>query len=410
MPPCHNPIRSPPQRAAWFARHEDAAVSAFRMPTLGADMADGTLVAWRIKKGDIVTPGDIVAVVETQKGAIDVECFERGEVIDLVVDVGQTVPVGTVLAHIGAQEAEPSAPAPVEKAPPIAAPPPPAAPRVAAPGERVRASPAARQLAAERGVALAGLRGTGVDGAITRADVAAAAVAPLAPRRPAARGFDPAEMRKAIAAAMSRSKREIPHYYLSDTIDLARAIAWMEGFNASRPPADRLLPAALLLKAAAVALRTEPRLNGTYENGAFTAGSGIHAGWAIALRGGGLVAPAIRDTDQRSLSELMTAIRDVVQRARGGGLRLSELTAGTITVTSLGERGAEAVIGVIYPPQVAIVGFGRVSVRPIAADGQVFARSAVTVSLAADHRVTDGHVGGLYLAAVGRLLQEPETL
>jgi len=217
-------------------------------------------------------------------------------------------------------------------------------------------------------------------------------------------------MRKAIAAAMGRSKREIQHYYLSHTVDLGAALAWLEAFNAAQPVPNRLLPAVLLLKAAALALREVPQLNGTYVDGGFRPGPGIHAGWAISLRGGGLVAPAILDADSRSLPELMSVMRDLVQRARTGGLRSSELSDPTITVTSLGEESVETVFPVIYPPQVALIGYGSVGTRPWVVDGRVEPRPLVTVSLAADHRASDGHIGALLLIAIERLLQEPEKL
>ena len=184
----------------------------------------------------------------------------------------------------------------------------------------------------------------------------------------------------------ARSKREIPHYYLTQTVDLRRALAWLESANLDRPPAERLLPVVLLLKATALALRKLPELNGFWQKDAFLPGAGIHVGWAISHRGGGLIAPAIHNADQKSLGELMAALRDLVQRARTGGLRSSELTDPTITVTSLGERGAETVIGGIYPPQVAIVGFGRIVERPWAVDGALAVRPVVSPSLAADHR------------------------
>lgn len=223
-------------------------------------------------------------------------------------------------------------------------------------------------------------------------------------------GFDPAQMRQAIAAAMSRSKREIPHYYLSTTVDFAAGQAWLDAFNAGQPPEQRLLPAVMFLKAAALALRRWPQLNGFHESGVFRPGAGIHVGWAIALRGGGLVAPALHDADRRSLPELMQALRDLIQRARAGGLRSSELSDPTITVTSLGERGAESVLGVIYPPQVAILGFGRPVLRPWVAGGQVVPRPLVQLTLAADHRASDGHLGGQCLAAIDAALQSPATL
>jgi pyruvate dehydrogenase E2 component (dihydrolipoamide acetyltransferase) len=217
-------------------------------------------------------------------------------------------------------------------------------------------------------------------------------------------------MRAAIAAAMSRSNREIPHYFLGHTCDLTRAVTWLEQVNAGRPVPERLLLAALLLKAAARALAKLPELNGFWLDGAFRPGTGVHVGWAIALRGGGLVAPGIHDADRRSLDELMAAMRDLVQRARAGGLRSSELTDPTVTVTSLGERGAESVLGVIYPPQVALLGFGRPVERPWVIDGKVCARRVISLTLAGDHRASDGHRGGQLLLAIDQLLQEPHEL
>jgi len=289
----------------------------------------------------------------------------------------------------------------------------PSRPTMAA-SHRAKVTPAARRRAAELRIDVAALAGTGVDGAVTIDDVEAAVQqpAPTVITRQTMRrtGFDPNEMRKAIAAAMGRSKREIPHYYLSHTIDLGRALGWLEQFNAAQPVPQRLLPAVLLLKASALALRQVPQLNGIYRDGVFHPGDGVHVGWAISLRGGGLIAPAIRDADKMALPALMVAMRDLVGRARSGGLRSSELGSPTITVTSLGDRGAEAVTGIIYPPQVAIIGFGTVSTRPWVVERRIEARPLVTVSLAGDHRVTDGHTGALLLNAISRLLQEPETL
>lgn len=374
----------------------------FLMPSLGADMETGTLVQWRVKPGDRVRSGDVVAVVETHKGAIDVEIFLEGVIEDLV-PTGTVLPVGGVLAHVRqAGEVAPSpalAPAPAPSAAP----------------QHAKASPAARRLAQELGVDPQSLHGTGVDGSVTVADVERAshaapqAVHPPGPAAPRA-AFDPAQMRVAIAHAMSRSKREIPHYYLASTVDFGAASTWLGSYNSDRPPAQRLLPAALLIKATALALVEVPQLNGFYENGAVRPGTGIHIGWAISLRGGGLVAPALHDVDRKPLPELMAALRDLVQRARTGGLRSSELTDPTITVTSLGERGADSVLGVIYPPQLAIVGFGRIMERPCVVAGRVEPRPVVNVSLAADHRATDGHIGGQLLAAIEQALQRPETL
>jgi pyruvate dehydrogenase E2 component (dihydrolipoamide acetyltransferase) len=421
----------------------------FLMPSLGADMETGKVVQWLVKPGDRVKPGDVVAVVETHKGAIDVEIFLDG-VIDELVPLDEALPVGAVLATVapagvaaspapgpaapkkaaGASVAQAPAALKKEGGPAVAAPPaptpaPPEAPFVQLSERgvaRPRISPAARRRAGELGLSVEGLRGTGVDGAVTLADLdhlatgeksggvdQAERAAGAAPRARSG-GFDAAQMRQAIAAAMSRSKREIPHYYLSESIDFTAASEWLEDWNRDRPPEQRVLGAVLLLKATAVALKEFPQLNGFFESGGFRPGPGIHAGWAIALRGGGLVAPAIHDADQKTLPELMDAMRDLVQRARAGGLRSSELTDPTITITSLGDRGAESVLGVIYPPQVAIVGFGRVVPRPWVVDGQTAVRQIVSATLAGDHRVSDGHLGGQLLAAIGRALQSPATL
>jgi pyruvate dehydrogenase E2 component (dihydrolipoamide acetyltransferase) len=425
-------------------------VTEFVMPSLGADMEAGTLVEWLKKPGDAVKRGDVVAVVDTQKGAIEIEIFEAGVLDRILVQAGEKVPVGTPMATLrsdgAAQGPEPAPPQPPPELPPQPEPPPPAPPPErpyqppperppaevppefppapeqppveipepeARSGVRVRMTPAARRRAAELGLSPTEVRGTGPDGTVSLADVEAAAsrgpVATPAQRAPRA-GFDPAQMRKAIAAAMARSKREIPHYYLTQTVDLRRVLAWLESANRERPPTERLLPAVLFLKATALALRKVPELNGFWQKDGFRPGARIHLGWAISLRGGGLIAPAVHDADQKSLAELMTALRDLVQRARTGGLRSSELTDPTITVTNLGERGAETVIGVIYPPQVALVGFGRIVERPWVVDGALAVRPVVSLSLAADHRASDGHRGGLLLTEIERLLQEPEAL
>ena len=217
-------------------------------------------------------------------------------------------------------------------------------------------------------------------------------------------------MRRTIAAAMSRSKREIPHYYLATTIDLHRAAAWLDRENDRRPPERRLLPGVILLKAAALAIRDVPELNAVWEGDRVVVKPDVHVGVAISLRQGGLVILALHDTASRSLDDLMEGLRDLTARARAGRMKSSELSDSTITVTSLGDRGVESVYGVIYPPQVAIVGFGKIVERPWAVDGGLFVRRVVTATLAADHRVSDGHRGGLYLDAVDRLLQEPERL
>jgi pyruvate dehydrogenase E2 component (dihydrolipoamide acetyltransferase) len=214
-------------------------------------------------------------------------------------------------------------------------------------------------------------------------------------------------MRRAIAAAMSRSKREIPHYYLSTEIDVSAPLRRLEVHNREVPPAQRVLAVAVLVRAVAVALAEFPELHGHYLEERFHPGP-VHLGFAVALRDGGLVAPAIRDADRLPVGELMSAIADVTRRARSGHLRVSEMTEATVTVTSLGERGVDAVFGVIHPPQVAILGLGRVQDRVVAVGGMVGVRPCLTATLSGDHRVSDGHRGGLFLARVAELLSREE--
>lgn len=400
----------------------------FVMPSLGADMEAGTLVEWMVGPGDEVHRGDVVAVVETQKGAIEIEIFEDGVVDSLTAKVGQTLPVGAPLAVVlkPGETASPAAsavsapePAPplVVEAAPVAPPPEPsppqAGPRIVppppptAPGTPPPASPAARAYSVEEGIDLSGITGTGPGGVILLADVAGRG----APKPSQARPESPmAAMRAAIAAAMSRSKREIPHYYLMHSVDVQAATDWLEAQNATRGPQDRLLMGALFVKAAALAAKRAKGINGHYEGDRFHPAEAVHAGVAVALRGGGLVAPAIHDADTLSLDDLMAAMRDVVFRARAGRLRSSEMRDGTITISSLGEKGVEAMEGVIYPPQVALVGVGTPLPRPWVVGGQAVPRMVATLSLAADHRASDGRLGARFLLEMETLLQEPEAL
>lgn len=387
----------------------------FVMPTLGSDMTEGTLVAWKKAVGDHVTKGEILAEVETEKAAIEVESFHTGVIERLLAKPGDRLPVGTVMAII--REDAPAAPsvssvqriAPEPSVAPPTRPVPSDAPRTEG-AERRRVSPAARKLAGELGVDLAVVQGTGPQGAITLEDVQRTATR-SGSAAPATDAADrQARMRQTIAAAMARSKREIPHYYLGTTIDMGRAMQWLAEENSRRPVTDRLLASVLLIKAVALALRQFPELNGFWKGGEAVPSTHIHVGVAIALRQGGLIAPAIHGTDRLTLGELMQKLQDLVKRARAGTLRSGELSDATVTITSLGEQGVEAVYGVIYPPQVALIGFGKIVERPWIVDGRIAVRSVVTATLSADHRASDGHRGALFLAAVDRLLQEPAQL
>lgn len=369
------------------------------MPSLGADMQAGTLVQWLKKPGDAVARGDIIAVVDTEKGAIEIEVFNDGIIDRALVEPGQKTPVGTVLAVIrGAEEpagAVPTAPA---------VPPPPAA------GRELKVSPAARRAAGQLHVSLDAVTGSGPGGAISVADVEQAAAARgvrLQADQPPAR---PTGMRAAIGAAMARAKREIPHLYLSSTIDMTQALAWLAAENQRRPVTERLLPVVLFVKAVARAVDEVPGVNGFWTERGFAAGSGVHVGCAISLRDGGLVAPALHEVNRKTLDVIARELMDLVKRARTGALRSSEMSDATITLTNLGELGVESAFAIIYPPQVAIAAVGRVMERPWVVEGRVEPRSLVTVTVSADHRAVDGRLAGSFLAAVERALQAPETL
>jgi pyruvate dehydrogenase E2 component (dihydrolipoamide acetyltransferase) len=399
----------------------------FRMPSLGADMESAVLTEWLVKPNDAVKRGQVVATVETAKGIIDIEIFEDGAIEALLASPGQVVPVGGVLASYraagapaaaaedGERRATPTAGAEQLAAPGAIAPPiaraaakPRAqvaaavAPPAGVPAERRLVSPAARKRAEQLGVDLAGVTPARPGAAITLGDVeragAARAPAPLP------------DMRSVIAHAMSRSKREIPHYYVGTTIDMTRALRFVETWNGSHGVTERLLYGVLLLKAVARALEGYPELNGFWRDGRFEPSAAINVGTATRLRRGGLVAPALEATNRQALPELMRRFQDVVQRARAGRLRQLELAGATITVSSLGEDGAEVLFPIIHPPQVAIVGFGSIVQRPWCVEGNVAAARVLTATLSADHRASDGHRGSQFLVAVDRLLQRPEEL
>lgn len=367
----------------------------FLMPSLGADMEAGTLVKWRREVGARVKRGDIIAEVETEKGLVEVESFASGVIERFVVQPGTKVPVGTVLAIIR-QDGEPSG---LTEEP------------GKGPATSVRASPLARRRARELGVDLGAVVPSAADGAVTVGDVERAAAAKGAKAEAAPTELSPERrMRRAIAATLSRAKREIPHFYLRQTVDLAPALAWLSAHNASRAPAERVLLGALLVRAVARAARAVPEVNAQMaEDGEAKPLDRVHVGVAVSLRNGGLVAPAIHDADRMGTDELMRALLDVTTRARAGTLKSSEMSDATITLTSLGERGVQEVVPVILPPQVAMVGAGAVRTRPWVVTGEangdtVVARPLVDLTLAVDHRVTDGHRASRFLLEMEKVL------
>lgn len=458
----------------------------FRMPSLGADMEQGTLLQWRVGPGDVVHKGDIVAEVDTTKAAIEVECFEDGTIGELLVPEGTTVPVGTVLATIRPVDhpatehppsperlASDSAPREVTRstsidevratplirrlaqeagidlstvhgsgpdgrvlrgdiddavtAHDIASATParaivPESPRTDGathPSPHIRASGRARDLAIRRDVDLSALHGTGPDGAIRSRDVEEATPADESPVIPtedvtapqsSSGPRDRAAMRRAVITAMTQSKQTIPHYYLSATVDLDAATAWLHAVNEAAPVQDRVIMAAVQLRAVALAALAVPEVNGHWFDGGYRPSVSVDLGVIVSLRGGGLIAPTIVGADTIPLRELMVRLRGAVSRARSARLLSSDAAPASITVTNLGDLGVETVFGVIPPPQVAIVGLGAVSERPCAVNGLLGVRPQVTMTLSADHRVSDGAVGARFLNTIGDLLQHPERL
>ncbi len=396
-------------------------MSNFLMPSLGADMEAGKLVEILKKPGDDIHRGDIIAAVETQKGVIEIEVFEDGKLGNWLVNLGAEVPVGTPLAVIQMagdedepptppevpQSPEPQPSPPIPEAPqpvdPMPEPPvpeqPPPVPEIPSELSRLRITPAARRKAAQTGVDLADLQ------------VAPGQVIDLQALEGRKKKPEPLSgMRRAIAAAMTRAKREIPHYYLAHRFDLTATESFVSAENIDRPPQTRLLMVALFAKAIALSLQKYPEFNGFFEDEAFTPSPTIHLGLAINLRGGGLVAPALHDADKHSLDELMESTRNLIERVKAGRFRARELSDPTITLTSLGDRGVDTVYGVIFPPQVAIIGIGKPAMMPAVQNSELVPRLCVNATLAADHRVSDGHRGALFLNAINRHLQEPETL
>jgi len=422
----------------------------FLMPSLGSDMEDATLIEWEKQPGDAVARGDIIAVVETQKGAIEIEAYDDGILESLLVDIGKTVPVGTPLAMIrdineasstGVSDTNTAAPPPAAVAtPPQPEPAPDPAPAVkevvadtvadTSSASRVRISPAAKSRASENNIDLSSVKPTGPWQSIVLADIdeQSGSVSTETNKTDKTTKDDAppvtlpvidtdnvevvelSGMRDAIAASMSRAKREIPHYYLRSSIDLTTARQWISNTNDTRPPEKRVLMGALLLKAVATACLKYPEFNGHFIDGKFLQSKTVHTGMAVNLRSGGLVAPAIHNAQTLSVDKLMTALRDVVGRTRAGRFRSTELTDATITVSSLGDRGVDALYAVIYPPQVAIIGFGTPADRPAVLNGEIVIQHQIIATLAADHRVSDGHRGSRFLETIGKLLQTPETL
>jgi pyruvate dehydrogenase E2 component (dihydrolipoamide acetyltransferase) len=377
------------------------------MPSLGADMESAVLMEWHVKEGDRVTKGQVIAEVETSKGVIEIEVFEEGIVEKILVEEETECAVGAPLALIRTENESQSeektlqpAPEPAAKKP---ADPAPTGEMLSEPlnEERIKASPAARRKAKEMGLELSALA---VGGEVRLAQIEEGLKEHSTPP-PGTSG-----MRQAIARAMSRSNAEIPHYYLNTSINMTPALHWLEEENKKRSIKERLLPAALLIRAVVLSLVSVPELNGFWKDDAPYKSDEINPGIAIALRKEGLITPALLNAGALSLEETMHSLDDLITRTRAGKLRNTEITQQTITITNLGDLGVESVYGVIYPPQVALVGLGRIVDAPWAEGDTLSVRKVMQATLAGDHRATDGRTGAKFLEKFNDLLQHPQEL
>lgn len=396
-------------------------MSEFLMPSLGADMESAILMEWLVKEGDSVKKGQVIAEVETSKGVIEIEVFEEGVVEKLLVEEETECEVGKALAIIRSDEEstievkiepEPDSVAKADEAVFVVEPEEEIIIDIEK-EERTKISPAARKKADELGIDLKTI--TPKDGVIQLAQIEALATTkmrvPVEEKVEAKVKKDSKDgMRQAIAAAMSRSNSDIPHYYLSKSINMSPALNYLEELNKTKSINERILPVAILIRGVTMALKEVPELNGFWQDDSHQMSKEIHPGIAIALRKGGLITPALLNADVMNLDDTMSSLSDLITRSRAGKLRSSEMIAQTITITNFGDLGVDSVFGVIYPPQLAVVGLGAIVDAPWAEGDALCVRKVMQATLAGDHRATDGRTGAQFLQKLDKFLQNPEEL
>jgi pyruvate dehydrogenase E2 component (dihydrolipoamide acetyltransferase) len=440
------------------------------MPKMGDGMEEGTLLRWLKQVGDEINAGDPIAEIETDKVSLEIEATETGKLGQLLVDEGATVPIGTPIALIGEEAAAeaPAAEAPAaEAAPAAAAPasngqapaavpaPEPAlvgaasaaaetAPQVVerAPGERFRASPLVKRLAAEHELDLSQIAGSGPGGRIVKDDVmpyvtgakpapkaapaAAVAQTPAAPTpapvaaapapavaptgRNAGEGREMSRIRKTTARRMTEAKQTIPHFYVTIEVDMGAAVAFREQVNAQiEDKANKVSFNDFVVKAAALALRQYPNLNQSISGETLYTHQNIDVNLAVAIEGG-LIAPFIPDADQKSLGTIARLSKDLAGRARNGGLLPEEFQGGTFTISNLGMFDVDEFIAIINPPQAAILAVGSIREQAVVVNGELAVGHRMKLSLSADHRVSDGAEVARFLGEIKKLLQNPVLL
>ena len=412
-------------------------ISEVTMPSMGADMTEGTIVKWLKAEGDQIGRGDKLAEVETDKTVVEMEAYAEGLLRKIVVSEGSLVQVGAVIAFIGdadddipevaaaapAAEAAPEAPAgtpaptptpePVQQAAlaPVAVP--------ASQGGRIKASPIARKIAEEKGVDIAAITGTGPGGRITKSDVENFTPSPgfavSGGRSPVVLdGSDTplSSMRQAIARVTVRSKTEVPHYYVTHEIDMSAAMTFRRQLNeALAEEGDRVSVNDLILMALTKALIKYPKWNSFFDGDKLIGHPSINLGVAIALDEG-LIVPAVIDIQNMSLVEISRAVRDLGKRARGdgGNLTQAELTQGTFGISNLGMFGTDTFSAIIVPPNAGIIAVGTVKEKPVVRDGKVVVASMMNATISADHRVGDGAEAAVFLGEFQKNLENPARL
>jgi pyruvate dehydrogenase E2 component (dihydrolipoamide acetyltransferase) len=408
------------------------------MPKLSDTMLEGTLVKWRKKAGDNVEVGDILAEVETDKATMEMESFDEGKLTELYVEEGGIIKVGDKIALIladgetadAAPPAAQAAPA-AEKTKAAAAPatkiPVAPAPRTAAPAAagRIKASPLARKIAATRGVNLSSIAGTGPAGRIVKKDVESApaggggGATSAAPAIRAARGIAGEEksialtgMRKTIAERLLASKTQIPHFYLSVSMDGGPLMALRKELNAmaEKDGSQKLTVNDFILLAAARAAAEVPKINAAYDGDAIIEYADVNLAVAVAIEDG-LITPVIKKANTLTLPEISAQMKELAAKARGKKLKPEEYQGGTITLSSLGAYGIDSFLAIINPPQSFILGVGAITKQPVVTEhDQIAIGHRMVISASGDHRVVDGAVAAEYMNALRRLVEKPALL
>ena len=415
------------------------------MPALSPTMTEGTLARWLVKEGDSVKSGDVIAEIETDKATMEVEALDDGVVAKLAVAEGtQNVAVNAVIAVLAedgesvddALAAVAAVPAAAPSTPPqtdapAAAPAaatspvqPAVTPELTARSDRVFASPLARRIAADAGLELARLSGTGPHGRIIRADVeealasgaSGAAVQPAAVSRtasaavPAEERFVPHNaMRRVIADRLQQSKQTAPHFYLTVDCEIDNLLAARKALNEASEDGVKISVNDMVVKAAAAALMAEPDVNGYFEAEGCRYFSTADICVAVAVDGG-LVTPVIHDVQNLGLADISRKTNDLASRARAGTLDPSEYAGGSFTISNLGMFGIREFAAVINPPQSAILAVGAGEQRPVVKNGELAVATVMTVTLSADHRIVDGALGAKWLQAFKRAIEQPVTM